>query len=87
MVRSLAVVSNKLEAANHLPDREETKQLSDKNAAADDLRRRDISDLVGVRGRGVGGLQQGTGVLDGAQGAVEVALEGGDRPVHAKKQS
>lgn len=86
MVRSLAVVSNKLEAAKDLANGEETKQLRKQNATTDDLRPRDVPDLVGIRGSAGGrGLEQGAGVLDGAQGAVEVALESGNRPVHVAR--
>lgn len=86
MVRIPAVISNDLEAANHLTDGEETKQLRDQDAAADELRPRGVPDLLDERRGWVGGLQQGTGVLEGAQGAVEVALEGGDRSVWYEKK-
>lgn len=83
VVLSLAVVTNQLEAADNLSHGEEAKQLGEQDAAANDLRPRDVSDLVDGRtwggcGGGGGGLQQGTGVLDGTQGAVEVVLESGD---------
>lgn len=87
VVCSLAMVANELEAADNLANGEETKQLGGQDTAADELCSRDVSDLVGVRGRAGGrGLQQGTGVLDGAEGAVEVVLEGSDRSVYAKKK-
>lgn len=81
----LAVVTNQLEAADHLADSEEAQQLGEQDAAADELRVRDVPDsahdgcgLGRGAGRGAGrGLQQGAGVLEGAQCAVEVALEGG----------
>lgn len=86
VVRSLAVVADELEAADNLANGEETCQLGEKDTAADNLRCRNVSDLVGIRGRaGSRGLQQGTGVLDGAEGAVEVVLEGGNRSMYAKK--
>lgn len=81
MVRILAVVANQLEAANYLTNGEETKQLGEQDTATDNLCRRNVSDLVGDRGWATGGLEQGTGVLDGAEGAVEVVLEGGDRSI------
>lgn len=82
-VRDLAVVSNQLEAAKHLADGEETKELGEQDTAASYLGDRNIADSLGNcrRGSGAGGLQERAGVLDGAQGAVEVALEGGDGAV------
>lgn len=83
-VAGLAVVSNQLPAANHLTHGEESQHLGDQDAAPDDLGRREVSDLLDGRGRrwGVGGAagggpQQGLGVLDGVQRAVEVALDRG----------
>lgn len=78
------MVSNELEAADDLAHGEETEHLGEQDAAADDLRSRNVPGALGdrrrVSGRGLGGgrLQQGAGVFDGAEGAVEVALERGD---------
>lgn len=77
----LSVVSNQLEAADHLAHGEEAEDLGEQDCAARELRPRDVPDLVHGRGRGGrgarGGLQQALGVLDGVEGAVEVRLEGG----------
>lgn len=85
MVSRLAVVSNQLEAADDLAYGEEAEYLGKQNAAAHDLGGRDVPEALegvgwggGRGGRGGSRLQQGAGVLDGAEGAVEVALEGGD---------
>lgn len=82
-VASLSVVPNQLPAANHLADGEETQHLGEQHAAADDLRPREVPDLLDGRGRGRGAgggaggrPQQGLGVLDGVDSAVEVALDG-----------
>lgn len=81
-VSGLSVVPNQLEAANDLAHGEEAEQLGEQNSAADELRPREVPDLVDGRGRSGrgagGGLQQALGVLDGVEGAVEVRLEGGE---------
>lgn len=83
-VAGLAVVSNQLPAADHLADGEESEHLGEQHAAPDDLGPREVSDLLdgrggrwGVGGAAGGGPQQGLGVLDGVQRAVEVALDCG----------
>lgn len=83
-VASLSVVTNQLPAADDLAHGEESKHLGEQHAAADDLRHREVPDLLDGRGRGRGagggagsGPQQGLGVLDGVDRAVEVALDGG----------
>lgn len=83
-VAGLSVVPNQLPAADDLAHGEEPQHLGEQHAAADDLRRREVSDLLDGRGRGRGaggagggGPQQGLGVLDGVDRAVEVALDGG----------
>lgn len=78
------MVSDQLEAADDLANGEEAEELSSQDAATHDLSGRDVLEaLEGARRAaggscGAGGLQQGAGVLDGSEGAVEVALEGGD---------
>lgn len=82
-VSGLAVVADQLEAADDLAHGEEAEHLGEQDAAADDLRPRDVPDLAhgrvlgGLGARGGGGLQQALGVLDGVDGAVEVCLDGG----------
>lgn len=83
-VASLSVVSNQLPAADHLAHGEEPQHLGEQHATSDELRPREVPDLLDGRGRGRGvgggaggGLQQALGVLDDVERAVEVALEGG----------
>lgn len=89
VVLDFAVVADQLEAANDLADGEEAKHLGEQDARANDLGGRDIAGLAEGRGRGIGGaggggLQERAGVLDGAEAAVQVALEGGDGAVEGK---
>lgn len=49
VVPSLAVVSDKLEAANHLANGEETQHLSEQDSSADNLCGGDVTDLVDGR--------------------------------------
>lgn len=49
---SLSVVSNQLEAADHLAHGEEAEDLGEQDCAAGELRPRDVPDLVHGRGRG-----------------------------------
>lgn len=83
-VAGLPVVPNQLPAADHLAHGEEAQHLGEQHAAPDDLRPREVPDLLDGRGRGRGagggaggGPQKGLGVLDGVDRAVEVALDGG----------
>lgn len=83
-VAGLSVVTNQLPAADDLAHGKESQHLGQQHAAADDLRPREVPDLLdgrgrgrGVGGAGGGGPQQGLGVLDGVDRAVEVALDGG----------
>lgn len=83
-VAGLPVVPNQLPAADHLAHGEEAQHLGEQHAASDDLRPREVPDLLDGRGRGRGagggaggGPQKGLGVLDCVDRAVEVALDGG----------
>lgn len=83
-VAGLSVVPNQLPAADDLAHGEESQHLGEQDAAADDLRPREVPYLLDGRGRGRGagggaggGAQKGLGVLDGVDSAVEVALDGG----------
>lgn len=85
-MRSLAMVSNQLEASKHLSYGEEAEDLCDQDTATNNLCGGDISQPLGGGRRGGGGaggrrLQQGTGVLHGGECTVEIALEGSDGTV------
>lgn len=74
-----AVVTNDLEAADHLTNGEETKALGSHNTASDQLGRVDVPELL-HHGRGLlrslgGGLRESTGVADGVQHVLVIALE------------
>lgn len=51
-VSGLSVVSNQLEAADHLAHGEETEDLGEQDCAADELHPRQVPDLVHGRSRG-----------------------------------
>jgi len=76
----LAVVTNDLEAADHLTNGEETKTLGSHNTASNQLGRVDVAELL-QHGRGLlrslrGGLRESAGVSNGVQHVLVVALEG-----------
>lgn len=71
---SLAVVSDKLESANHLTDGEEAEGLGGDNTGGGDLGGVEISGLVEEV---LGGLEDGS-ALDGLQEVLVVGLEGSD---------
>lgn len=81
-VAGLSVIPNQLPAADDLAHGEESQDFGEQHATPDNLGRREAPDLLDGRGRrwGAGGgagsgPQQGLGVLDGVQRAVEVALD------------
>lgn len=90
VVLSLAVVSNQLEASNHLSYGEKAKDLCEQNTTTNNLCGGDVSQSLDGRRRGSGSagggrLQQGTGVLQGGEGSVEIVLESGDGTVARNK--
>lgn len=75
MVRGgLAVVPDKLEAADHLADGKEADALSEDNTTSDDL---GSADVAGALENGLRRLEEASG-LDGSPDVLVVGLEGGN---------
>jgi hypothetical protein len=77
------VVTDKLEAAEHLANGEEADALSGKDAGGGQLGPADAADLFHGGGGidGAEGLREGSGLLNGFPQVLVVGLEGADRPV------
>jgi hypothetical protein len=90
VVLLLGPVSNKLEAANNLANREETDDLSNDDAGTDPLLLRGtpyaVEQVDGLCGAGFDGtgahVEEAGGVLERVGHGLEVLLEGGHVTVH-----